>query len=326
MRPRKKDRHLPPCVYLKHGAYYLVKEGKWQRLGSDLHSALIEYASIMALPEDGLSALIDKALPAILEGKSESTKKQYIYCSKLLKEVFSEFRPEQVRHGDIVQMMDAFSDRKTIANRMLTVLRLTYMWALDRSLVQVDPTVSVKRFAQKSRDRLITPDEYVAIYSRCAPWLQIIMDLCYLTGQRIGDVLKIEYSHLQDDGIYIEQTKTGKKLIVGWTPELRAVVDRAKDADYKVKSLRYLLSGRAGTMRKHSNVWRYFKEAARKAGLDDVTLHDLRAMSGTEAERQGIDPTALLGHTDRRTTQIYLRDRSAKVVAGPAKAKQKKTG
>lgn len=326
MRPRKKDRHLPPCVYLKHGAYYLVKEGKWRRLGADYHAALIEYAAIMALPEDGMPALIDKAFPALIEGKSDSTKTQYAYVAKLLKEVFAEFQPDQVRHGDIVQMMDAFADRKTIANRMLTVLRLVYGWALDRGIVQTDPTVSVKRFPQKARDRLVTPAEYAAIYSHCAPWLQIIMDLCYLTGQRIGDVLKIEYSHLTDEGIFIEQQKTGKKLIVGWTPELRAVVDRAKDADYKIKSLRYLLSGRAGTMRRHSNVWRYFKDAARKAGLGDVTLHDLRAMAGTEAERQGVDPTALLGHTDRRTTQIYLRDRSAKVVSGPSKTKQKKTG
>ena len=326
MRPRKEDRHLPSCVYRKHGAYYLVKEGKWRRLGADLHSALIEYASIMAMPEDGLPALIDKAFPALVADKSDNTRSQYLYCSSLLKDVFAEFRPDQVRHGDIVQMMDAFSDRKTIANRMLTVLRLVYGWALDRGLVQADPTVSVKRFAQKSRDRLVTHAEYAAIYSRCAPWLQIIMDMCYLTGQRIGDVLKIEYSHLLDDGIFIEQQKTGKKLIVGWTPELRAVVDRAKDADYKIKSLRYLLSGRAGTMRKHSNVWRYFKQAAREADLGDVTLHDLRAMAGTEADRQGMDPTALLGHTDRRTTQIYLRDRSAKVVSGPVKGKDKKTG
>src|SRR5690606_39164377 len=155
---------------------------------------------------------------------------------------------------------------------------------------------------------------------------QVVMDLCYLTGQRIGDVLKIEYGHLRAEGIFIEQQKTGKKLIVGWTPELRAVVDRAKDADYKIKSLRYLLSGRAGTMRKHSNVWRTFKTAARSVGIDDVTLHDLRAMAGTEADRQGVDPTALLGHTDRRTTQIYLRDRSAKLVSGPSRVKSKKAG
>ncbi|NLY27958.1 MAG: tyrosine-type recombinase/integrase, partial [Alcaligenaceae bacterium] len=89
---------------------------------------------------------------------------------------------------------------------------------------------------------------------------------------------------------------------------------------------KYLVSGKAGTMRRHSNVWRYFKQAARSVGLDDVTLHDLRAMAGTEAERQGIDPTALLGHTDRRTTQIYLRDRTTKVVTAPDKPKSKKAG
>ncbi len=35
MRPRKKDRHLPPCMYIKHGAYYLVRKGKWERLDKD---------------------------------------------------------------------------------------------------------------------------------------------------------------------------------------------------------------------------------------------------------------------------------------------------
>lgn len=326
MRPRKQERHLPSCVYHKHGAYYLVKEGKWRRLGSDLHTALLQYATLMALPTDGLPALIDRALPAITAEKSQTTRTQYEYCAKQLKEVFAEFRPEQVNHGVIVQMMDAYSDRKAIANRMLTVLRLTYAWALDRGIVQIDPTVSVKRFTPKSRDRLITPAEYTAIYAQCAPWLQIVMDMCYLTGQRIGDVLKIEYSHLLDEGIFVEQQKTGKKLIVGWTPELRAVVARAKDENTKIKSMRYLLAGRAGKMRLPSNVWRCFKDAANAAGVEDVTLHDLRAMAGTEAERQGFDPTALLGHTDRRTTQIYLRDRNPKVVSGPGRSQAKKAG
>lgn len=326
MRPRKKDRNLPACVYLKHGAYYLVKQGKWRKLGRSLGEALAAYASIMATPEDGLPALIDKALPAIVDGLADNTRGQYTYSAGILKEVFAEFRPEQVRHGDIVQMMDALADRQSIANRCLTVLRMVYAWAMDRQIVDVDPTVSVKRFKQQARDRLITPAEYALIYSKCAPWLQVIMDLCYITGQRIGDVLKIEYAHLLDDGIFFEQQKTGKKLIVGWTPELKAVVERARTLPYQLKSAKYLVSGKAGTMRRHSNVWRYFKQAARSVGLDDVTLHDLRAMAGTEAERQGIDPTALLGHTDRRTTQIYLRDRTTKVVTAPDKPKSKKAG
>lgn len=304
---------------MKHGAYYYVKKGKWRRLGDDLHTALTEYSRIVAVPENGLPALIEKAMPKITDGLSKSTKQQYAYCAKLLSVVFAEFRPEQVRHSDIVSMMDAFEDRRAIANRMLTVLRLTYQWALDRQIVEFDPTVSVKRYAQAPRTRMVTHAEFRAIQSNAPDWLQVIMDLCYLTGQRIGDVLKIERSHLLDEGIFFEQQKTGKRLIIGWTPELRAAVDRAKALPLSVHSMRYILPTRGGKLRAHTNVWRIFKNAAVAAGVEDVTLHDLRAMAGTEAEKQGIDPMELLGHTDRRTTKIYLRDKSAKVVSGPRK-------
>lgn len=317
MRQRTKDRHLPACVYMKHGAYWFVKKGKWRKLGNDLYTALQEHARIISAPDNGLAALIDRAMPAIIKGKSESTRKQYEHCARLLKVLLAEYHPDQLKHGDIVQMMDGFADRQAIANRMLTVLRLVYKWALDRRIVDVDPTVSVGRYKQTSRDRLITPQEYRAIYAHCPDWLQVIMDLCYLTGQRIGDVLKIERSHLQADGIFVEQEKTGKRLIVGWTPELEAVVERAKALPSTAASMRYIIATRAGKLRAHTNVWRAFKAAAEKAGVENVTLHDLRAMSGTEAERQGMDPTALLGHTDRRTTKIYLRDKSTKVVSGP---------
>lgn len=326
MRPRKQDRHLPNCVYEKHGAFYYVKKGKWRRLGGDLHAALVEYARIVALPENGMGALIDKALPSITGKVSDSTRKQYLFCARRLQDIFAEFRADQVKHGDIVRMLDAFADQPAVGNRLLTVLRLTFQWAMDRELIDQNPCISVKRLAQPKRDRLISANEYAAIYAHCAPWLQCVIDLCYLTGQRIGDVLTIERVDLREDGIYFRQQKTSKKLIVGWTPELRDVTERAKQATGIVKNMTYLLAGRGGRLRAHSNVWRAFKTAAEKAGVENVTLHDLRAMAGTEADRQGKDPTALLGHSDRRTTQIYLRDKTAKVVAGPAKASAKKAG
>lgn len=319
MRPRTKDRHLPACVYQKHGAYWYVKGGKWRKIGVDLHSALTEYARIVAAPTDGMPALIDEALPILTRNVSESTRKQYEYCAALLRESFADFYPAQVRHGDVVEMLDGYSDRKALANRLLTVLKLVFQWALDRGRVEANPCVSVKRFVQKSRDRLITPAEYAAIYEKCPPWLQCVMDLCYLTGQRIGDILKIERHHLQEDGIYFEQQKTGKRLVVEWTPDLRAVTDRAASLISEGLRTRYLIAGRGGNIRLGSNVWRVFKDAAISAGASDVTLHDLRAMSGTDAESQGIDPTALLGHSDTRTTRIYLRDKRPKLVKGPTR-------
>lgn len=296
-----------------------MKGGQWRRLGADLQGALYEYARIVSIPTEGMPALIDKALPHILAGRAPATDVQYRYSARLLAEVFAEYRPEQVRHGDIVQMMDAYSHKVGTANRMLTVLKLVFQWAMDRELVQQNPCLSVKRLKQTPRERLIKGKEYQAIYANAAPWLQIVMDLCYLTGQRIGDVLKIERQHLLEEGIFIQQQKTGKRLVVGWTPDLRAVIERAKALPGAVAAMRYVIAGRAGRMRLHSNVWRAFKTAAEKAGVVDVTLHDLRAMAGTETDRQGNDPSALLGHTDRRTTQIYLRDKTAKVVTGPSK-------
>ena len=306
-------------MYQKHGAYWYVKGGKWRKIGTELHAALVEYARIVATPKDGMPALIDEALPHLLDGLAASTVKHYTSCARLLREIFADFYPNQVRHGHVVEMMDIYKDQPARGNHMLTVLKLTFQWALDRGRVEANPCISVKRFAAKSRDRLITQGEYAAIYKFCPPWLQCVMDLCYLTGQRIGDILSIERAQLIDTGIYFRQQKTGKQLVVAWTPELRAVVKRAEETQGPVISTKYLLSGRGGQPRAHQNVWRVFKTATRRAGIRDATLHDLRAMSGTHAESQGIDPSALLGHSDARTTRIYLRDKAPKVVKGPSR-------
>jgi len=54
------------------------------------------------------------------------------------------------------------------------------------------------------------------------------MDLLFYSGQRVVDALSIRYADLRAEGIYFEQDKTDARLTVRWTPELGAVVDRAK--------------------------------------------------------------------------------------------------
>jgi hypothetical protein len=76
MRPRKTDRHLPSCVYFRHGAYWLVKKGKWTRLSADLADALAEYARLLEQPAGGMAAMIDELMPVILRGKRPATVKQ----------------------------------------------------------------------------------------------------------------------------------------------------------------------------------------------------------------------------------------------------------
>jgi len=326
MRPRKQDRHLPPCVYHRHGAYYLVKAGKWVRLGPDLTKALVEYARRHDVKQGGMQELIDEALPHILKGKADATVKQYTQAAKKLREILAEFAPHQVTPRHIAQIRRSLADTYAIANRVITVLRMVFDYALEEQIVESNPCVGIKRIAQNSRTRRILPAEYQAIRAKAKPLLQVIMDLCYVTGQRIGDVLAIKRSDLQADGIYIEQQKTGARLMVAWTPELRAAVDQAKALHGGIVGMKYLFKGVNKQAPTYHMIWKQWTKACAAAGVEDANIHDLRAKSGTEAQAQGHDPQALLGHTDRKMTQRYLRDRTVPVVDGPSFGQSKKMG
>jgi hypothetical protein len=74
----------------------------------------------------------------------------------------------------------------------------------------------------------LTSEEVEAIRKVSSPVLKSIIDMLYLTGQRIGDILKIKLSDMTEDGIYVKQIKTKNELIIGWSPELKQAVSEAK--------------------------------------------------------------------------------------------------
>ena len=323
MRPRKHDRHLPACVYLRHGSYYYVQAGKWRMIGKTLQAALAEYGRIAKVPGDSMPDLINRALPALTKDVKESTAKQYRYAARVLAGTFPEFRPADVRPSDIVKMLDDWQDSPATGQRLLVVLKAVFAWALMRDEVAVNPCIGVKRPPPLKRDRLVTAGEYAAIYAQAPLRLQCIMDLCRLTGQRIGDVLSLRRQQLLDEGIMFTQQKTGTPVVVAWSPELRAAVDRAKSITGNLAPLTLFYS-RGGKPPDYQQTWRAFKLAARRAGVEDVRPHDLRALAATEAHRQGLDASALLGHKSTRTTDVYLRDKAPKVATPPTFSVPKK--
>lgn len=317
MRPRQKNKHLPPCVYHRHGAYYLVRGGKWERLGVDLSSALAEYGRRFSAPKGGMSALIEQAMPIITRKVSANTKRQYTIAARKLSAMLAEFAPEQVQQRHVAQIRLSMADTPNMANRCLTVLRLVFDYAVEQQLVDNNPATGIKRLEEAQRERLISPDEYRLIYAAAVPRLQVIMDLLYLTGQRVTDVLSIRRQDITETGIYFKQGKTGARLLVKWSPELRAVVDRAKKLCGNITALT-LLHNRRGAAPDYKSVYEQWTTACGKAGVQDADLRDLRAMSGTAAEDQGINPTALLGHASPTMTKRYLRSKKIPTVEGPS--------
>ena len=317
MRPRTKDRHLPPCVYPRHGAYWLVKRGKWTRLGASLGEALAEYARLHSEPKGGLDKFVDEALLAHRRSIAPATLRQYLQAATKIKAAFAEFTPEQVKPKHIALFKRSMADTPGSANHCLAVLRVVFNYLLEQQLVESNPAFEVKRYTQAPRERLLSREEFDKIHAAAVPRLACMMDLMYLTGQRLMDVVGIKQADLGAEGVVFRQAKTGARLIVRWTPELRAVVDRAKALQGNARSLT-LFRGRRGTPPGYRSVRVQWVAACASAGVLDAQARDLRAMSATEAQAQGANATALLGHATPATTQRYLRSKVVPLVAGPS--------
>lgn len=316
MRPRKKNRHLPPCVYLSHNSYYLVRNGVWEPLGKDKGAALAEYARrVSETAKGGMGELIERVLAHIAPSKSVTTNNQYRQIGRRLKAIMAEFLPDQVRPKHVAAIKVKYAHTPFYANRMVSVLRMIFSYALEWQLVESNPCIGVRRHPEAKRERYLTDEEFLAIREASGPRLQMIMDLCYLTGQRISDVLKIRLSDIQPEGMAFRQGKTGAKLLVGWNDDLRAVVARAE----KHGKIRYLtlLHNRKGKAPDYSTVKIQWDAARTKAGIKDARIHDIRAKALTDAKRQGLDPQLLAGHTDARMTARYIRLRETPLAVGP---------
>jgi integrase len=263
-----------------------------------------------------MPSLIEAAIDAAPK-ISPATRKQYRTAGAKLAEILAEYSPHQVAPRDVAQIKLMLAATPNMANRCLTVLRVVFNYALEMQLVDSNPAIGVKRFDEPERERLLTHAELTAIRRHAPPRLAILLDLMYLTGQRVTDVLRIRMSDITDEGIYFKQRKTGKRLVVKWSPDLRAAVDRAKALCGNVRALT-LLHGRTGKAPDYRTTRDQWALACERAGVSGAQLRDLRAMSITNAELQGFDPTALAGHTSQQMTKRYLRSKIVKAVDGPS--------
>lgn len=318
MRKCPRGNTLYPKMHYKGGSYYRVHQNKWHKLGSDYAKAVIALHQTQAAG-DQWAKLVDLTYQDFGE-LAKNTQEQYRLVKPKILHGFGAFEPHEITAGDIGQFMHLYAETPHLANRMLSVLRRVFAKGLYLGACDTNPAKFINRFREAPRTRYLLDTEYAAIYRHANEVTQIVMDLCYLTGQRIGDVLKIRRQDITDQGIEIVQQKTGAKLTVQMTDNLEEVVLRAK----RLRSVpcQWLLhpKGKA-TPYAYASVRDGFRRAYTKAGVKDVCLHDLRAKSLTDLKDAGGNPQALAGHKTEATTVRYLRSIAIPLVAGPSKVR-----
>lgn len=303
------------CMYYKHGAYWIVKKNRWSPLGHTYRSAVKAWADHQDAPGE-MPALLNKTYEAyearVKHGEiRQSTLDSYNAVKHRLVRAFANMNPDEVTPADVKTYIRHYhGTQPNVGNRALVILREAFNLGMELQLCQFNPAAQVKRKTERKRSRRLTDAEFKNIRACAKGQLPLIMDVLYYTGQRISDVLAIKQSDISGGVIRFVQQKTGAPLDIEMGPELGKAIVAARSGP--VTGL-WLFSSKGKPM-SYDTVRSAYRAACNRAGVEDTTLHDIRAKTITDLSLAGHDAQAIAGHTDPKMTERYIREKAVPVV------------
>jgi integrase len=271
-----------------------------------------------------LNAVFDRYLLEKLPQLAPRTQRDYQGYIQNLRLVFGTAPPSAVTAGHVFDYRNKRAEKSVVqANREKSCLSAVFTAAVEWRIVKENPCRQVPKLEEPPRDRYVTDTEFTSVYRLASPMLQCAMDLATLTGQREGDLLRLSRSQLTQEGIVFRIGKskrrhprhgkiveTAKTVIVEWSPELRAVIERLKKLGPNLRvTLICSLEGRPYSESGFRANWHRLMQKAltERVIAESFTFHDLRAKSASD-EADPRAATERLAHDDPRTTRkVYLR-------------------
>ncbi|WP_181919209.1 hypothetical protein [Alkalilimnicola ehrlichii] len=152
-RPRTKNKHLPPRVYFKHGAYYYVdRAGQWHRLGANLPDAMAEWAKLVEAPVTAtrMQSLFDRYMLEIAPRKAPRTYKDNKSEIKALRVFFGDMKPEDVEPRHVYEFLEIRGQTAPVrANRERALLSHVFTKAMQWGVLRYNPCRGVKRITER---------------------------------------------------------------------------------------------------------------------------------------------------------------------------------
>lgn len=316
--------------------YYFYDLGGTPRrelsLGKDYGLAILEYAK---LEKDRTAAahvksvltfayVAERYIVEILPTKKPRTQKDNLAELKQLLVFFNDPPAplEEIEPQHIKQYLRLRGQKAPIrANREKALFSAIWNFAREYGYTSLaNPCAGVKGHKEKGREVYIEDELFARVYEKACDPLRDTMDLAYLTGQRMADVLKMDERDIRDDFLAIQQSKTEARQRMQIAGQLKVVLDRiaARKSVLKVRSTKLVVTV-GGTAMTTYILRKRFDDAREAAGVKkaEFQMRDLRAKAGTDkAESSGdiLQAKDQLGHTTVAMTEHYIRKRRGKKI------------
>jgi integrase len=343
---------LPRGVFPKGKRYYLVTaEGKrriWHKL-SRIDEGLP--ALYVALAKKKLELARDPALVAnmpaligdweleVMPAHAAKTQVMDRFYNKGIATAFKAWTPEKIDAPACSTFLAEFKHQPRTFNAYRGQLRELLRFAEEkgRRAAGTNPLDAIRTMKTPPRGRYITDSELrrikVAAIDRresitepgrileneSGRMLCALIDMAYLTGQAIGDLLELEWKDITDAGIYFARNKvaktTGSRVIIEWTPRLEELVGRLRTMRKARRGFGAAVfvkgNGEPYTYYGVSSAWMRSRD---RAGVIGCTFHDIKAKALTDKEdREGMRAASAMGqHATESQTSDYIRRKKAR--------------
>ncbi|MBY6089505.1 tyrosine-type recombinase/integrase [Maritimibacter alkaliphilus] len=307
-------RELPKYVYRQRNGIYFQRRG-WasQKFKNEFGSPEFwkEYADILGGKEkpQRVTSRNFRALVKIYHKSPKyarlktRTALDYDKYLEFFVSIMGDANPAAMKRKDVIRMRDSNAHKVYFANYSLRVLRVLMEHCVDLGWRETNPARGVAELKSEAvKQREPWPRELLDAFRETCPLgtrERLVMELCVCTGQRIGDVLEMRWSDIQEGAIVLQQNKTKKVLWVPILPELQAALDVAK------RNSVFIVTNERGT-----NSWSYrgashaVREVRKKIGALDYDIHSWRYNAACELLEAGCEDDLIAAVTGQSPAMV----------------------
>ena len=279
---------------------------------------------------NGLRRFFDEFVPARqkLGRLSARTRTEYRWMARrYIEPSLGKLQIADVKRGDIERMAAPLPgpQRNTLLKLTSRLFNLFEQWEWRQQ--RSNPCYGIERAREEARDRVLSPSELAALakalnqHEEQHPASVAAIRVAALTGLRIGEVLSIQWQHIdfETGRLTLPETKTGRRGhdLPEAALALLADLPRFNRCDWV-----FTTSGRAGIV--YRTVRGHFAKIAAAAGIEEVRLHDLRRTVMTRAAASGVGTHVLRDLLGHKTTAMA--DRYIRAVGNPVREAREKVG
>ncbi|MCB9775749.1 MAG: tyrosine-type recombinase/integrase [Nitrospiraceae bacterium] len=233
-----------------------------------------------------------------------------------LKESFSKFRAHDITSPHLSRYIERRQQEKAAPatiNRELAALKRMFNLAIKQTPPLVKPYTipHIPKLKENNiRTGFFTHEEYQLLRGRLSDYLKIPFIIAYWTGMRSGEILGLQWDHVDLEKGWIRldpgTTKNGEGRIIPLANEVtHGLKQWWRESRLKYPYCPWVCHYRGTWLRRIPK--RTWKEACDKAHMPEKLFHDLRRTGVRNLIRSGISERVAMDISGHRTRSVFDR-------------------